>query len=472
MDEATRLRVRSALSSWLAVLLVVSFVVGGAGAWATYTAHVGSETETVERTTTVWTATGSFDHSATVVRANPLYPIGTTLTNRSTYFRSATPVLDGRFTVAAPGLQGNTSVELATTLSIESADEETTYWSDSRPLNSTTADGPATVAFSINTTDVADRIAAIESGIGSTPGETTVAVVVDVAIRGTTADGATSRLSFSSRLPVELNGDTYTVSDPGPIEESVERTVTERVEREYGPVRSIGGPIALLVGVVAIGTVGYIAGRGRPALTEAERARLEYLDDRSEFDQWIVSVDIPPASADGRPAEASSLADLVNLAIDTDNAVLKTPDAEEFHVVDGTYRYTYHAPPPAGSHSNERHSAGEDGSVLPDLSITRGTDSGGNDSQGSEEDDTDPTGGSDGADDPDSAGGSDGADDTDPTGGSNGADDVTDPAGATAGSAVDTGTDERGADGDATDIDDSGGDNSEGASGEDGGTDS
>lgn len=375
MDEATRLRVRSALSSWFTVLLVVSLAIGAAGAWATYTAHVGPETTTVDRTTTVWTATGSFDHSATVTRENPLYPVGTTLTNRSTYFRSATPVLDGTFTAAAPGIEGNASMDLSTTLVIESADEETTYWSDSRQLNSTTAtsvDEPTTIAFSINTSAVTDRIAAIESGIGSTPGETTVAVVVDVEVRGTTADGSTSRLSFSSRLPVALNGDTYSVSDPGPIEEPVQRTVTDRVEREYGPIRAIGGPAALFVGVVGIGALGYLAGRGRPTLTETERARLEYLDDRSEFEQWIVSVNLPPESADGSSAEAASLADLVNLAIDTDNAVLEAADAEVFHVVAGEYRYTYHAPPPAGPGSERQP---EGGSILPDVSIARDTSS-------------------------------------------------------------------------------------------------
>ncbi|MFC6785814.1 DUF5305 domain-containing protein [Halobaculum halobium] len=350
MDEATRLRVRSALSSWLTVLLVVSFAIGTAGVWATYTAHVDSGTETVERQTTAWTATGSFDHSATVTRDNPLYPVGTTLTNRSTFFRTVTPVLDGRFTVATPGIDGNASIALSTALLVESTDEETTYWSDSRPLNAvtaTSADEPASVAFSVNTSEVADRIAAIEEEVGTAPGETTVAVVVDVEIQRSTTGGATSRLSFSSRLPIALNGDTYTVSGPGRIEEPVQRTVSERVEREYGPIRSIGGPAALVVGLVGIGALGYVAGRERPALTDTERARLEYLNDRSEFDQWIVSVRLPPDARDRPTAEAGSLADLVNLAIDTDNAVLEEPDGDAFHVVSDEYRYTYRAPPPA-----------------------------------------------------------------------------------------------------------------------------
>ena len=347
MDEATRLRVRAALSSWFTALLIVSVVVGTAGVWATYTAHVDPGTTTAERTVTEWSATGSFDHSATVSESNPLYPVGAELTNRSTYFSAATPVLDGVYSVETSGLGGDASVELATTLEIRSADDETTYWRDTRPLNETTArtgDGPTAVSFSINTTAVENRVAAIQNSIGSAPGETSVAVVVDARIAGATGDGADSRLRFSSRLPIALGGDTYTVSDPGTDNEAVDRTVTERVPREYGPVRSVGGPLALALGLLAMGALGVVVGRGRPAIMEAERARLEFLEDRSEFDQWIVSVRLPPDATDRPTAEAASLADLVNLAIDSDAAVIEDPDDGAFHVVTGQYRYVYRPP--------------------------------------------------------------------------------------------------------------------------------
>lgn len=349
MEEATQLRLRSALSSWLTVLLVLSLVVGTAGAWATYTAHVDSGTTTVERTVTEWSVSGSFNHSATVTNSNPLYPVGTTLTNRSTYFRPVAPILNGSFTVGTSDLEEITSVELAATLVLQSTDEETTYWTDTRPLNTTMqpgTDGQTSVGFSINTTAVTQQIAAIEEGIGSTPGETSAAVIVDVRIAGTTDDGAESRLTFTSRLPIALSGDTYVVSGPGTVTEGVQRTVTDRVPQEDSPLRSTGGPIALIVGLVSLGGLGFVAGRDQPTLTGAERARLEFLNDRSEFDEWIVSVRLPDDTAGLSTAEAMSLADLVNLAIDSDAAVMENTDERSFHVVTDEYHYRYRPPMP------------------------------------------------------------------------------------------------------------------------------
>ena len=349
MEESTRLRVRAVLSSWLTVLLVVAVVAGAVGAWATYTAHVAPGTTTEQRTTEVWSATAAFDHSATVTRQNPVFPVGTELTNRSTYFRSAAPVVNGTFTVAPQGLGGNVSVDLAATLVLESADEETTYWTDTSPINETSAsdaDGPVSLAFSLTVTEVSRRITTIQQGIGSTPGETTAAVVVDARVSGT-ADGEASSLAFSRSLSLGLNGDTYAVSSSGPASEAVERTTTVRVAQTYGPVRSLGGPLALLVGAVAAGGLAYASRSGDLALDDAERARLDYLDDREEFDQWIVSVELPVRDPDRPVATAATLADLVNLAIDSDAAVLESPDGEAFAVVTDGYRYRYHPPPPS-----------------------------------------------------------------------------------------------------------------------------
>ncbi|MFC7096463.1 DUF5305 domain-containing protein [Halobaculum marinum] len=348
MDEATRLRVRAVLSSWATLLLVAAVVVGALGAWATYGAHVAPGTTTEERTTQAWSTTADFDHSATVTRENPLFPVGTELSNRSTYFTAAAPVLDGTFTVAPRGLDGNVSVDLAATLVLRSADEETTYWRDTRPLAESSAagaDGPVSLAFSLNVTEVAQRIATIEEGIGTTPGETSAAVVVDARVAGT-ADGDPSSLAFSRRLSLGLAGDTYTATAPGSTTETVEQTTTVRVPDTAGPLRSIGGPFALLVGAVAAGGLGYATRRTDLALDDHERARLDYLDDRAEFDEWIVAVELPPPADDVTVAEAASLADLVNLAIDTDTAVLEAPGEELFTAVADDHRYTYRPPAP------------------------------------------------------------------------------------------------------------------------------
>lgn len=69
-------------------------------------------------------------------------------------------------------------------------------------------------------------------------------------------------------------------------------------------------------------------------------------------------------------AEAETLADLVDFAIDTDNAVVERPDAEEFSVVHDGYRYVYRPPslptsePEAVERADDRddgEETGEDG---------------------------------------------------------------------------------------------------------------
>ncbi|WP_284030867.1 DUF5305 domain-containing protein [Halobaculum lipolyticum] len=372
MDESTRLRVRAVLSSWLTALLVVALVVGAVGVWGTYSAHVAPGTTTEERTPQAWSTSAAFDHSATVTRENPVFPVGTELSNRSTYFTAASPVLDGTFTAAPRGLDGNVSVDLAATLVLDSSEEGTTYWRDTRPLAETSAtgvDGPVSLAFSLNVTEVADRIAAIQEGIGATPGETGATVVVDARVAGT-AGGSPSSLAFSRSLSLGLNGDTYTATASGPTTEAVERTTTVRVPRSPGPVHAVGGPLALVVGAVATGALGVAARRDGIALDDDERARLDYLDDRAEFDEWIVSVRLPDRDGDRPVAEAATLADLVNLAIDSDAAVLATPDEEVFAVVADGYRYTYR-PPPA-----------TDGDVLPSVGLDAAADDGDGDGGG------------------------------------------------------------------------------------------
>lgn len=349
MDESSKLRVRSMLAAWLPVLVVVAVVLAGVGGWVTYTAHVDPGTATEQRTTTVWTADSEFDHSATVTRENPIHAIGTVLTDRSAYLQSAAPVLDGAVTVEQQGLSENVTVALDATLVLASADEETTYWTDRRSLNDTrvaNADGPVTLTFALNTSRVTERISEIESAVGATPGTTNTSVVVDATVSGTTADGEQRRLTFSRRVSLSVEGDTYAVNAPDSGEERVERTTTVTSDREYGPVYAVGGPLALLLGVAAVGALGVTHREGRIGLSDAERERLDYLDDRAEYDEWIVSVSLPPVDDQRRVATASSLADLVNLAIDEGTAVIEAPTGGTFHVVTDEYRYTYDPPAP------------------------------------------------------------------------------------------------------------------------------
>lgn len=347
MDERTKLRVRAFVSSWITVVLVVALAVAGIGVWATYTTHVDPGITTEQRSTTVWSTATRLDHSATVTRENPLYATGTVLSNRSTYFKQIAPVLDGRFTVRPRGLSEDVSVNLSARLSLQAADEQRTYWSDTQPLNQvsvqTAGSDPVSVDFSVNISTVEARIAQIQQSIGATPGETSAAVIIDARVEGVTDDGP-SRTSFSRRLALSISGDTYSITSPGESTEQVQRTQAVTVPREYGPIRSIGGPLALLAGLATLGALGYGRRNVDMDLSDRERERLAYLRDRAEFDEWIVSVRLPSDETNRPVAVAESLADLVDLAVDANTSVIEEPSGGRFHVVTAEYHYTYEPP--------------------------------------------------------------------------------------------------------------------------------
>lgn len=139
---------------------------------------------------------------------------------------------------------------------------------------------------------------------------------------------------------------------------------------------SVGGPLLLVGSLVAvIGLV--VAGRRKTfALTEAEREWLEFREDRGDFDEWIVTMRLPDEVEKMPRAEADTLADLVDFAIDTDNAVVEHPDTGTFAVVHDGYRYAY--PPPSNPATVDDADADEEGdsSVISDYDFGETEDAG------------------------------------------------------------------------------------------------
>ena len=119
---------------------------------------------------------------------------------------------------------------------------------------------------------------------------------------------------------------------------------TFEVPREPGPLEAVGGPLLFAAGF--LGLVGLITARTRNdiALTSEERERLAFEDDRSDFDEWINAIELPPEVRDLPRAEAKSLGDLVDFAIDTDNSVIENPDSGVYYVVHDGNCYTYEPP--------------------------------------------------------------------------------------------------------------------------------
>lgn len=344
----TALRLRAILDARLTVVVAVLLVLGLVGAGVAYDTHVDPETTTEERTVSSWTVTASHTHSATVTEENPVFPVGTELSDRSTYFTRISPELDGEVSVEyAASAASDVAVTVDVALVLRSADEETVYWSDEQPLAAaerTAEPGEAvTVPFTLNASAVEARLTAIEEDLGSTPGETAVFVRTDVAVEGV-VDGEDTEYARTLQLPLTIEGDTYTVGETGQPTDTIAQTETVQVPRSDGPLRTVGAPVLLFGSLLLLGGLVLARQKGRLELDDAERAYLDYRDDRAEFEEWITRIRLPPEAFDGPEATAASLGDLVDYAIDTDQGVIEDPETGQFHVWGEQYLFTYRPP--------------------------------------------------------------------------------------------------------------------------------
>lgn len=344
------LRVRAALDRHGRTVAAALLVLAVAGGWLTYGAYAAPETTADAPAGPSWEASGAFDHGATVAEENPLYPAGTALRNRSTYFVRIAPVLNGTyaFEYAAPG-GGDLDVAVDARFVLESVgDGNETHWRTARPVANRTATGVApgesvSVPFSADVAAAANRSERIDERLGGSPGETRAAVRVTVDVAGTVG-GERVEETLRYALPIEFESAAYRVGG-GDSTDQFAAAAPVGSSREPGPLGAVGGPALLFVGAFGLLGVGYASRRrSGPALSEAERAELAFRRDREAFDDWIVTVDLPAAALDRPGAAAESLADLVDLAVDAGASVIESPGGGAYYVLRDGVAYTYEPP--------------------------------------------------------------------------------------------------------------------------------
>ena len=351
--DERRLRLRAVLNAQSTAILAVCLLLVAVGAGLVYTTHVDPGTETESRTVSSLTVESEYRHSATVTEPNAVFETGRVLDGRDTYFTRVAPELDVSVATSyGASTAENVTVQVDSALVIRNVGEGgTVYWSQTEPLASETASGVApgetvNASFALNSTAIDGRVASIEEQLGASPGQTETFVTTEVAVDGSIG-GVPTASTQTLDMTVTHGGDTYSVSEPGVQSDTTERTEPVTVERQYGVLRSFGGPLLLLVGLAGAGGVTYARREYDLALTEAERDYLSYRDDRSEFAEWVTTFRLP-ASVHERPtAEAGSLRDLVDFAIDNDTGVVEDPETGAFHAVSGEFVYTYRPPAPA-----------------------------------------------------------------------------------------------------------------------------
>lgn len=356
MSPSTGLRARESVAEHRTLLFGVLTLVVLVGVGLTYTAHVEPGTHTEERTVSSWSTNGSFQHQANVVRVNPVFPMGTSIGNRSVYFSKVTPELVGEFVYRYRASEsGELDVGIRTTLvsraveregTTRASDGQTVLWRTRRSLSErerTIASGErVTVPFGFDVNDTRQDIRRVQERLGA-DGAVESLVVAEVSLSGTVNGAAVDR---TERYVLRVDhGDLYRVETVGNATQRFETTREVRVPNDPSPLVSAGGPVLLAGGAVLL--VSLIVGRSREAftLTETERERLNYERSRNEFDEWISVVRLPPGMLDGPAADTERLSDLVDIAIDTDQRVVEDPVDGTAYVLDDALCYRYQPPP-------------------------------------------------------------------------------------------------------------------------------
>jgi len=268
------------------------------------------------------------------------------------YFPSVSPVLDGAFTFTyGASDSGDLNVTVVKRAVVRSVSERrrgsAEVWRLSRDLErrsvgSVDPGSTVTVPFSVDVNQTKNRTDRIEEKLDSSPGTPRLEIRATVNVTGT-VNGQPVEMTEEYPLVVTFERGAYRVNATTTTQE-FETTRTFEVPREPGPLEAVGGPLLFAAGL--LGLVGLVAGRGRDAfaLTPVERERLAFEDDRSDFDEWINAIELPPEVRDLPRAEARSLGDLVDFAIDTDNSVIENPNGGRYYVLHDGHCYTYEPP--------------------------------------------------------------------------------------------------------------------------------
>lgn len=346
-DSLREVRVRKFLDERLAGVVALLVLLAVLGGWVAYGTHVDPGTVVEEETVATWEEQSAVSHQATVERENPVFARGQTLDDRSHYFTRVSPTLEGEYSyryAASDG--GELDVELATALQVRAVDEDgNAYWQRTEPLNRSEASSlapgeAATVPFAFNVSRAALELERIESSLDTTVGDAEVTVLVDAHVTGV-VNGEQVTHHHRDEVVVRPDGGVYRVEPGEPLEQTHERTRPVESSATYGPLRSYGS--VLLVVLALGGLAGCLWLRHREALapTEAQLSTLERRRERAEFEDWISRGQVPADVLEGPGIELDSLGDLVDVAIDTNNRVIEDSETGAFVVVgDENWYYT------------------------------------------------------------------------------------------------------------------------------------
>ncbi|WP_323674403.1 DUF5305 domain-containing protein [Halorubellus sp. PRR65] len=345
------IRTRAILDEYATVLVVVALALAVVGGAVAYDAHATPDERQVERTVEDFRVDGSFAHQATVREGanTTTFEPGATVHNRSVYFSRVMPTLAGRLSLRYADADSPATVRVSRRLVVQSAStgrdeaDRTVYWRDVRSLGSnatTLAPGDrTTVPFSLNVSETLSAARNESARLGA-PGTVQTRVVFDVTVD---REGASGNETLSFVLPVTSDGSVYRVED-GPRSVPFNHTATTTVADPPGVLRSVGGPLALVVGLLGVISMRTLRRSGALDVDDAELAALAYREDRADYADWITEGRLPSTALDRPRVVVDSLAGLADVAIDAGERVVHDRDRGEYVVVHDDLLYVFEPP--------------------------------------------------------------------------------------------------------------------------------
>ena len=341
MDSVTSLRLRAILESnfeIIAIALVMLVLLGGAGVWAGYVAST-TTLESVDQPT--GELSGEFAHSATVVNDSAVYEEGAVLENMPRYFTTLTPNATITFRLE---YTSDTPLDVDITIyqTLQSEVDGTPVISETqeRRTVSTTLEGTEEINESVvvEPREIVMRFAEIRETVGADIGEQHAWIRVHVEAEGP------GIVDEEIDLHIDASQERYAFEQDGSLHHEFTETTIQRVEQEPGMLPRIGGPLAVIAGLVGIAALGAARYRNLIALSAGEREYLAFRDDLAEYGEYIVRID----QEVDRLVEADhlgSLADLVTLARAKETLVLEDTSTGRYFVEEDGQLYVF-APPP------------------------------------------------------------------------------------------------------------------------------
>jgi len=355
MSTELPLSVRSVLNRWFSVIILLGLVLMIVGGYGVYDAYIeDAETVTEQQVIGSSAVASEFDHAATVINGSGIFRERTQLTDRSLYFISATPNLSATYRLtqdSATGAPATASIRVS--LIIQSVEDDTVYWEERDTLEDIENteiqdDEEVSVSVEINVSAIQDRIDTIQTKLGASPGDPVVTLRADATIEGAAGDDEFID-NRADRIEIELGEAVYRVGTD--VQDESTYDATNRVSRTVEPSRIIlyGGPLAFISGLSGMLALSIARWRGLLTVTDDERARQDFESARDDFAEWISTATIP-AEIDRTRITTDTLADLVDIAIDSNRRVLE--DDGRYAVITGDILYEY-TPPSSVGQSND-----------------------------------------------------------------------------------------------------------------------